>query len=1096
MRATRRVAEHPVYHLAEMVSVQLRLLGGFELKTSGSPVPLARKKAQALLAYLACHAGQAQPRDKLATLLWPDMDDEQARANLRKALFVLRPPLAAVPSGLRIEEDAVALDVAALDVDVASFERLVRQGTPQALHQAAELYRGDLLAGLAVATPPFEEWLTAERERLRELALEALARLLAHQTKADEPRAVETARRLLALDPLQEAVHRTLMRLYAHHGRRDAALRQYQSCVDILQRELRVEPEAATRQLYQEVLRDRATPSASVRAVLAGVAAPRAAQRPPSPLPDEAPMVGRQPEFAHLLGALDEAEAGRGQSIAVLGEAGIGKSRLTSQLGVEAAKRGALRLVGRAYPTEQMLAYGPWIEALRAGGVLDRDDVLARLTPACRVELARLFPELATPDEPPAPNLEDAMRLFEAVAHLLEALARAHPLVIMLEDVHWADEMSVRLTSVLSRRVAAWPILIVLTAREEEVADAPVLRDLVAMPSVERLRVGPLSQEETMALVRSPGPRERDEARDAALGERIWAVSGGNPFVIVETLRAVEQGAIPRIGEPLPMPERVSELVRGRIERLSERGQALACLAATVGRDFRFPLLQRASGLGEEEAAAGVEELVRRRVLRAVDEQLAFVHDRVREVVYAGLLPFRRKLLHRQVAEALEALHTPDLDPYVAALGRHYHGGEVWDKAVAYLRQAGARATHHGAYGQAAALYDQALGALEHLPDSRRRVEDMLDLCLRLRNPLLYLAEVARIRAVLDKARTLAETIGDHGRLAHVLAYQAYEYMVATDYRRALEAIQLVTDMCRSHGIDAPPELDRILGAVRFSLGEYRSAVEALKQAEQHESGRSGLAVVWTALTTFIQVRALVGLGEFDEARACADRGFRAGEELNHHHALAIAAAARGFIALGQGDADAAVPAFERAVGLTREGRYEQYLTLAVGCLGSAYLLAGRVDEALTCLHEAAGRAQPYQMRFSVWLADACLEAGRVDEARHLAGRCLRAAQQIGERATQAEGLHLLGEIASRAEPGDAQEAERCFREALAVATELGLRPLAAGCHLSLGRHYRRTGKRQDGEAHLATAMTLYREMNMRRGLEQAEAELARRLYA
>src|SRR5262249_17298134 len=157
-----------------------------------------------------------------------------------------------------------------------------------------------------------------------------------------------------------------------------------------------------------------------------------------------------------------------------------------------------------------------------------------------------------------------------------------------------------------------------------------------------------------------------------------------------------------------------------RIERLSERGRALAGLAATIGREFEFELLQQASGLAEDEAAAGVEELVRRRVLRAIGEQLAFVHDRVREGAYPGLLPFRRELLQRQVAAALEALHAADLDPYVAALGQHYHDGEVWEKAFAYLRQAGSRATDHSAYRRAVALYEQALDALERLPASTR----------------------------------------------------------------------------------------------------------------------------------------------------------------------------------------------------------------------------------------------------------------------------------------------------------------------------------------------------------------------------------------
>src|SRR5499426_2240393 len=192
------------------------------------------------------------------------MDDWQARANLRKVLFVLRPGLSVVSPSLRLDEDTVTLDTAALDVDVLAFQRLARRADPEALQQAVDLYRGDLLEGLGVAEAPFEEWLVAERERLRELALEALARLLAHQGEAGQPeQAIQSAVRLLALDPLQEVVHRALMRLYTRVGRRGSALRQYQLCLGVLQRELGIEPEAETKELYQEILRRRPSRTAA-----------------------------------------------------------------------------------------------------------------------------------------------------------------------------------------------------------------------------------------------------------------------------------------------------------------------------------------------------------------------------------------------------------------------------------------------------------------------------------------------------------------------------------------------------------------------------------------------------------------------------------------------------------------------------------------------------------------------------------------------------------------------------------------------------------------------------------------------------------------
>ena len=239
-----------------MTHLKLRLFGGFEAALpSGAPISLPTKKAQALLAYCALRPGQAHQREKLATLLWGDTEECNARNSLRQTLFVLRTALRGnLSRTLRIAGDTVATEPQTIDVDVLAFERLAAERTPQALEQAAALYRGDLLEGFIVDEESFEQWLIEERERLRELAIEVLARLLRCQ---DAPgmteAAVQTARRLLVLDPLQEAVHRLLMRLHGQAGRREAAMRQYEVCVNLLRRELRLEPEPETRQLYEAI---------------------------------------------------------------------------------------------------------------------------------------------------------------------------------------------------------------------------------------------------------------------------------------------------------------------------------------------------------------------------------------------------------------------------------------------------------------------------------------------------------------------------------------------------------------------------------------------------------------------------------------------------------------------------------------------------------------------------------------------------------------------------------------------------------------------------------------------------------------------------
>src|SRR5262245_28053042 len=311
-----------------MTRLSLTLLGGFQARLDpGPPLALSTRKSQALLAYLALPVGRAHPRDTLAALLWGGNRQDSARAGLRQALFFIRRALGGAAGALRQAGDTLALEAPAVDVDTAAFERLVLAGTPDALAQAATLYRGDLLSGFALDEPPFEEWLVRERERLRELAVEGLARLLAQQkaTVGRAEEAVRTALQLLGLDPLQEPVHRALMRLYADGGRRGAALRQYQQCVAVLQRDLGVEPEAETKLLYREILRRRDEHPVAGEA-LVSQRSPRVAESRTTGAGDEAELIGRGAEMAALHAALEGATGGTSRVAIVLGEAGIGKS--------------------------------------------------------------------------------------------------------------------------------------------------------------------------------------------------------------------------------------------------------------------------------------------------------------------------------------------------------------------------------------------------------------------------------------------------------------------------------------------------------------------------------------------------------------------------------------------------------------------------------------------------------------------------------------------------------------------------------------------------------------------------------------------------
>src|SRR5215471_1079773 len=296
----------------------LTLLGGFRARLdSGAPVALPTRKAQALLAYLAVPVGTAHPRDKLASLLWGNTLETTARTSLRQTLYALRKSLRDVhPQPLLVDGETVALDPTAVTIDVHEFQKLAGEATPRASAEASAFYQGDFLEGLVVQEQPFEDWLLGHRERLHETALKSLASLLAHQRAAGSPDlAIQSALRLLELDPLQEPVHRALMQLYVETGRRGSALRQYQFCVAMRQRELRTEPEAETKALYHEILRQRArvTPDESDQPMQVVRAQPGSYQIPSIEPPPawESPLVGREREVARLLEALDGAFSGQ-----------------------------------------------------------------------------------------------------------------------------------------------------------------------------------------------------------------------------------------------------------------------------------------------------------------------------------------------------------------------------------------------------------------------------------------------------------------------------------------------------------------------------------------------------------------------------------------------------------------------------------------------------------------------------------------------------------------------------------------------------------------------------------------------------------------
>jgi DNA-binding SARP family transcriptional activator len=1080
-----------------MARLSLRLLGGFLLQADGRPRPLPARKAQALLAYLAVRAGRAHARDTLTALLWADSGGRQARQSLRQTMVRLRRALAGSPGVLVVQGDTVLLDPGRLDVDVAAFERLVRRATPEALEDAAALYAGPLLDGVPVSAPVFEEWLATERARLGELALEALRRLLDRHLKDGRVEAaIQAATRLLALDPLHEDVHRALMQLHVRHGRRAVALRQYQACVAALQKELGVEPEAATRRLYLEILQ-RPAPAAGVRAAGAGRAGRPAA---------DAPLVGRDAEMTRLHQRLRAAWRGEGQVIFLVGEAGIGKSRLVDELAAAALARGGRLLTGRAHETEQILPFQPWIDAFRTGQALAalRDGAVG--APPGRGELARLFPELAA-GEAPAP-ITDAghHRLFESLDAVLGALATGQPLLVVLEDVQWADDMSLRLLAFVGRRLGARPILLVASAREEDLGAASdparIIDELTALAHVERVRLEGLSRAATAALVRALARRGSSGAGLADTVEGVWALSEGNPFVVVETMRALRERR-PADARRLELPQRVREVISARLARLTPRAQEVARVAAVFSREFEFAVLQRAAGLGRRETAAAVEELVRRRILDAVGERFDFTHARLRQAVDEDLLAPRRQALHAAVGEAMESVYAGRLHEVYDRLVFHFSRADEPGRALTYLVDLADTAARSYALDDAVRLLEDALAASDRLPAAEAGPR-RLGIVYRL---ALVLSALGRSAEACDRLRGHAAVVAAlddpklTGRFHFWLAYTCGN--LGDSAQAVAHAQRALQEAARSDDIVTMGRAGYALARESYMLG---------RPGESIAHGRQAVAVLegtdepwWLCRVLGVLGLTLLHVGDFGPALKVLERMRALAEGMGEVRLQAEAAWVHGRVHTVTGDVEAAIAACQRAVELASDPVAR---AIALGWLGAAHLEGGDAARALVLLDDAVGQLQRlsevggYRYRqmdaiLRALLSEGHLAGGDVDRARAIGADALAIAQAGGFRVAIGYAERAVGRAEQAAGRLDAAEAalDRAVRTFVGVEA----RAQAARSRLSVAALRAAAGDKDAAAAELQAASAELGAIGAPRLVERARRlaeELGLRLAA
>ena len=734
-----------------------------------------------------------------------------------------------------------------------------------------------------------------------------------------------------------------------------------------------------------------------------------------------------------------------------MGEAGVGKSRLVYECVHSHRTQGWLVLESASVSYGKATPYFPVIDLLRRyGHVEDGDDLrtirakvtgqVLTLDAALQDTVPALLALLdALPEDSPFLHLDPPQRRQRTLAALKRVLLResqVQPLLLVFEDLHWIDTETQALLDSLVESLPTARLLLLVNYRPE------YQHGWGSKTYYTQLRLDPLPPVSADAFLHA---LLGDDPSLAPLKQLLIERTGGNPFFLEESVRTlVETGVL--VGEPgayrlvqalptIQVPATVQAVLAARIDRLPPEEKHLLQTAAVIGTEVPLPLLQAIAELPEAALHRGLTHLQAAEFLyetRLFPEQAyTFKHALTHEVAYGSLLQERRRVLHARIVEALERLAPDRLAEQVERLAHHALRGEVWDKALAYCRQAGEKALARSAHREAVGYFEQALSALAHLPETRATREQAIDLRLALRTALPPSGRLGAYLAYLREAEALAAALDDPRRLGQVSRFLS---SISTAWARMTRPSPPPSAPWRSPRPAGMSSCTRWrtshLGLAYQAQGDYRRAIDCLRQTVASFDGARRHERFGEIFLPAVHSRALLAwcyaeLGTFAEGRALGEEGLRIAEAVAHPGSLMFASWGIGLLALRQGDLPRALPQLERAVGICQDADIPALFPWMAAALGAAYTLAGRVADAVPLLTQAmeqtiATDRVGYQALCSLSLGEAQVLAGRLEEAHALAERALALAREHQERGNQAYALRLLGDIAARREPPEA----------------------------------------------------------------------------
>ena len=829
------------------------------------------------------------------------------------------------------------------------------------------------------------------------------------------------------------------------------------------------------------------------------------------------PFVGREAEIERLLAIVDAVREGRPQLVAVVGEAGVGKSRLVGELARRARERGCLVLEAAALSYGRAVGHRPGIELQRRYFKIEPGDAPETVRQKLARELRDLDPALESDlpalewlhgvAQPGSPFLAldvstRRLRSVEVLVRLVERVGRRQPFVMIFEDLQWIDSEGREAMDYIVERLP--PSTLLLGTYRPEYEDGWSRR-----PGYSRIRLEPLRPEGAHALLRGLlGPGEETALIQRLVAER----ARGNPLFLEESVRSlVDTGVLTgapgayRVVRPartLEVPASVRAVLAARIDRLPATEKRLLQAASVIGEEVPVTLLEAVADEHADAVREGLAQLGRAELLTEAtlfpDPVYAFRHSLIHDVAYASLLQESRRALHARITDTIERLYGDRRGAQVERLAHHAFAGELWHQAVRYCREAGRGALARLACREAVDFLQRALEGVSHLPESPESRALAVDIGFDLEAALVPLGAHAEGLAVLRSAESIASRMGDERRLARALAYRTTMHWEMGESDAAVEAGEravAIAARVEDLGLQVVGQYS-MAGAVR-TLGDYPRAVTLLRRSlalaeDERRYETFGLPGLASVLGRSHLAWSLAELGEFDHAIGAAEEGIRIAEAAGHGYSLAYGLLGLGGVLLRRGAMMEAETVLARGLALCAE--VPVLFPPFAGDLAVVRALDGRIAESVELARQAVARGERMARlgRLSLivtHLGEVLVIAGRAGEATPHARRALALAVEHKERGNQVYARRLLALAVGEAPTPDLAAARQHATEAQALAETLGMRPLAARTHLTLARLARRAGDDDAVSRHRGAAVDLLESMGMRYWLERLDRD-------